>query len=131
MSARCGFFSLGRPLDQPFGRTDALTVTMVRVCPSLVVVMGSMVEGTTMGPGGAGGRITVVSETWPEKGACSDLRSATLMNLAGLAAFKSRGLGSLRGPDMGMYSESMTRSTGSGISRLSGQRHPRRGGGGL
>jgi hypothetical protein len=50
----------------------------------------------------------------------------------GTGGFKSRGLGSLRGPDMGMYSESMTQSMGSGVSGLGGHRPPPRwGGGGL
>lgn len=49
----------------------------------------------------------------------------------GIGGFKPRGFGSLRGPDTGMYSESMTQSVGSGVSRLGGQRLPCWGGGGL
>lgn len=45
---------------------------------------GSVAEGITMGPRSVGGRATVVPET--TVGACSDLRSAELMNLAGPAA---------------------------------------------
>src|SRR5271170_4712343 len=93
--------------------------------------LGSMVEGMTMGPGSAGGRTTVVPETMAGERSMLRPKVGNADEFGETGGFKPRGLGSLRGPGMGMYSESMTQSMGSGVSRLGGQRLPRWGSGGL
>ena len=82
---------------------------------------GSMTEGITMGPRSVGGRATVVPETM----------AGGADEFGGTGSFKLRDLGSLRGPDMGIYSESITQSIGSGVSKLGGQHLLGWGGGGL
>ena len=98
--------------------------------------LGSMVEGMIMGPGSADGRTTAVPETMAGEGSMLRPKVGNADEFGGTGGFRPerfrpRGLGSLRGPDMGTYSESMTQSTGSGASKLGGQCLPRCGGGGL
>lgn len=93
--------------------------------------LGSMVEGMTMGLGSAGGRITVVPETMAGERSMLRPKVGSADEFSGTGGFKPRGLGSLRGPDMGMYSKGMTQSMGSGVSRLGEQHLPRWEGGGL
>jgi hypothetical protein len=90
---------------------------------------GSMVEGMTMGS--VGGRTMVVPETMAGERSMLRPNVGVADEFGGTGGFKPRGLGRLGGPDMGMYSESMTQNMGSGVSRLGGERLPRWGGGGL
>jgi hypothetical protein len=81
--------------------------------------LGSMVEGMIMGPGSADGRTTAVPETMAGEGSMLRPKVDNADEFGRTGGFRPRGLGSL------------TQSTGSGASKLGGQRLPRCGGGGL
>jgi hypothetical protein len=92
---------------------------------------GSTAEGITMGPRSVGGRATAVPETMAGERSLLRPKVGGADEFGGTGGFKLRDLGSLRGPEMGIYSESITQSIGSGVSKLGGQHLLGWGGGGL